>query len=215
MTSGPNRSSASRIVPNTSNDLRRPAGERCERRRRAAAARRARGRASGAFDAVELGVGRVRARPEPVDERGPPWWWASACSRTSMRRQVQPHRARRAHEVGDATVGDEVAVVLAERAAQQFEIGHQLRRSRGSRRRVRAVRRPRQPSPGARQLGPDARDLQPVRLLGVDATEPSVDLGQALEVLRQGVEQLLGHAADARRDAELLDERLQRIARRP
>ena len=103
-----------------------------------------------------------------------------------------------------------------ERAAQQFEVGHQLGRTEvvdtGF---VLAGGGRGQAGAGTGQLGPDARDLQPVRFLGVDATEPRIDLGKALEVLGEGREQLIGHTTDARRDTELLDQRLQRSLHHP
>ena len=95
-------------------------------------------------------------------------------------------------------LGDELAVVHRERPAEQLEVGHQRLRAEVVRTRLVPTRRAGgEAGAGAGQLGPDARDLEPVGLLGVDPTEAGVDLGEAFEVLLQGRQQLVRHTTDA------------------
>ena len=114
------------------------------------------------------------------------------------RREVDAHRADRADDGGQLAPGDELAVVHRERPAQQLEVGDQRLRAEVVGARLVLTRRAgREAGAGAGQLDPDARDLEPVGLLGVDPPEAGIDLGEALEVLVQGGQELVRHTADA------------------
>ena len=88
------------------------------------------------------------------------------------RGEVEPHRADGADQTGQPTVGDQPTVVLGERPVEHFEISDQAGRPEVvDTWLVPAGVAGDEAEPGAGQLGPDAGDLQPVGLLGVDAAK--------------------------------------------
>ena len=155
---------------------------------------------------VELGVGPLRLA-QGIDERGDRQVMGVGMLPDVHGRQVQAHGAHRADEVGEPSLGHQPPVVLEERTAEHFEVLEECLRTEvvGSGF-VATERAGGDACPRASQLGPDARDLEPVGLLGVDAPEARIDLGEAIEVSRQRSSSSLGRAGDARRHAQLFDE---------
>ncbi len=100
------------------------------------------------------------------------------------RREVQAEGRQRAHRALDPALRDQAAAVLHQRVAHEPQVGVELRDAA-----VVApglVRQPaREPAAGVHELLLDRRELQPVRLLGVQPEEARLHLGEQLEVARE------------------------------
>ena len=132
------------------------------------------------------------------------------------RRELHAERDDRADRALEPPARDQLAAMLEQRVADEDEVGDELA---GAEVRATGFVRPALGQACARvdQLLPDARELEPVRLLLVEALEARVELGQQLEVggqrrlqLRRGAGDPHGGGEDA---AELVDE-VERVADR-
>ena len=137
-----------------------------------------------------------RPRRSPRSVATSAWWCASACSRTSSVARCRPKadrvriaRSRRPWAISAPRCVDE-------RVAHQPQLGQQLAARPRSRAPPRARPPAREPPARVHELLLDAGELQPVRLLGVQAQEARLHLGQQLQVARERLAQLRRGAGD-------------------
>ena len=111
------------------------------------------------------------------------------------RGQVQAEARQRAHRPFEPPVGDQLAAVLDQGRAHQFELGQQIRSAHVVAPRL-VPPAARKPAPRVHELLLDAGELQAVGLLRVQPQEARLHLGEQLQVTCQRALQLRRRARD-------------------